>query len=187
MGQQGCWHKGMSGQGCHVMPGPIGRRAERRHRATRGARTARHRAPPAGNTPGLRSTGHHPLATTPLPPGDHKGLCHTGPHTLATTPALPHQAPGPTRWRPPQPLHPHWRHPSPYSTRYQPQTTLPVLSRPTSCHLKTEQHPPLIFFGTPNPIAPHNLLCPQRFQQAHVGTIIAKYYAEIVSDLQHSS
>ncbi len=100
MGQQGCWHKGMSGQGCHVMPGPKGRRAERRHRATRGARTAWHRAPPVGDTPGLCSTGHHPLANTrtsvtsnptrmrhprPVqhrapPVGDHTDLCHTGPH-----------------------------------------------------------------------------------------------------------
>jgi len=60
MGQQGCWHKGMPGQGCPVIPGPKGRRAERRDRSTRGARTARHRAPPVGDTPELRSTGPHP-------------------------------------------------------------------------------------------------------------------------------
>ncbi len=63
MGQQGCWPKGMPGQGRPVMPGPKGRRAERRHRATRGARTARHRAPPVGDTTELRSTGPHPQAT----------------------------------------------------------------------------------------------------------------------------
>ncbi len=50
MGQQGCWHKGLSGQGCHVIPAPKGRRAERRHRATRGVRAARHRAPPVGES-----------------------------------------------------------------------------------------------------------------------------------------
>ncbi len=60
MGQQGGWHKGMPGQGCHVMTAPKGRRAERRHRATRGARTAWHRAPLVGDTPGLCSIGPHP-------------------------------------------------------------------------------------------------------------------------------
>ena len=117
-----------------------------------------HRAPPVGDHTPTPWRPQGPLSHRAPPVGDHPSLCTT-----------------------------HWRHPSPYSTRYQPQTTLPVLSHPTSCHLKTEQHPPLIFFGTPNPIAPHNLLCPQRFQQTHVGTMIAKYYAEIVSGLQHSS
>ncbi|WP_231877688.1 hypothetical protein, partial [Erwinia sp. ErVv1] len=50
MGQQGGWHKGMPGQGCPVMPGPKGRRAERRHRAKHGVRTAWHRAPPVGES-----------------------------------------------------------------------------------------------------------------------------------------
>ncbi|WP_067710509.1 hypothetical protein [Erwinia sp. ErVv1] len=60
MAQQGGWHKGMPGQGCHVMTAPKGRRAERRNRATRGARTARHRATPVGDHRGLCRTMHHP-------------------------------------------------------------------------------------------------------------------------------
>ncbi len=83
MGQQGGWHKGMSGQGCHVMPGPKGRRAERRNRAKRGARTARHRAPSVGDYT-------RPLASQATPVGDNtEPLAHCaqpsgyGPEALA--------------------------------------------------------------------------------------------------------
>ncbi len=95
MGQQGCWHKGMSGQGCHVMPGPKGRRAERRHRATRGARTAWHRAPTVGDHP-------RPVQHRAPPIGEHTDLCHIEPHPYATPHAC--AAPGTTRWRPHGPL-----------------------------------------------------------------------------------
>ncbi len=66
MGQQGCWHKGMPGQGRPVMPGPKGRRTKRRNRATRGARTARHRAPPVGDPYNLPAPG--PTRRRPLQP-----------------------------------------------------------------------------------------------------------------------
>ncbi len=136
MGQQGCWHKGMPGQGC-----PVTARSERSTSGAKAPRHARredrqapgptrwrhprpvqHRAPPVGDTPGLCSTGPHPLATPQAcaapgstrwrhprsvqhrapPVGDTPGLCSTGHHPQATPQAC--ATPGTTRWRHPRPV-----------------------------------------------------------------------------------